>query len=138
MSAHVLHDSAIPKRLRRYVDVQDAVVVTSPFTPLPGVRPDYVLATRKVELEPHGRTGMTLRDDDAGVTVQAINRQSAAEKAGIEIGDLILRIGDEPIRRLSDVRLSLTDSAPGDRLRLQLRRGPSGSTRTLTKVLTLL
>jgi uncharacterized iron-regulated protein len=137
-SAHVLHDSAIPQRLRRHLAVDDAVIVTAPFDPLPGVEPDYVLAARDLELERRGRTGMTLRDDRQGVTVEEVEPRSGAHKAGIQAGDRILRIGAEPVNALSDVRLALTDGTPGTRLSLLLRRDGANSPRTFTKVMTLL
>jgi uncharacterized iron-regulated protein len=135
-SAHVLHDAAIPDRLRTRLPVEDLVVVTVPFEPLPGAEPDFVLAAREVELGPRGRTGLTLKEDAQGVRVAALIPKGAAEQAGVRVGDRVTRIGGVPIADLADVRLSLTDSAPGDRLRVELKSTDSGQNET--KLLTLL
>jgi len=135
-SAHVLHDAAIPKRLRAREPVSELVIVTSPFQPLPGAKPDFILAAREIDLPPHGSTGLTIKEDQTGVTVAEVAPRGPAAQAGIEKGDRILRIDGQPITTLADVRLSLTDSAPGDRLRLEVWR--EGSVKGQTKVLTLL
>jgi len=133
-SAHLLHDAAIPARLRRQLPATQAVVVTKPFDPLPGVAPDFILAARTVALDRPGRTGMSLRGEPDGVRVHQVSAGGAAERAGLRVGDRVLRIGDQPITALSDARLALMDRAPGQRLRLVIQRGDAGrpSTRTLT------
>jgi uncharacterized iron-regulated protein len=135
-SAHVLHDAAIPKRLRDRQPVSDLVIVTIPFEPLPGAEPDFILAARDIELPPRGNTGLTLREDASGITVEAVSPKGPAEQAGIRKGDRILRIDGLPISNLADVRIALTDSARGERLRVEVRRDGSGQ--GWTKVLTLL
>lgn len=134
-SAHVLHESGIPRRLSGYFPATDSVIVTSPFQPVPGMEPDYILAARDTELSPRGRTGMTLRGDRGQVTVIAVSAASAAKKAGIKTGDRILKIADEPIAGLTDVRLALTDGSPGDRLTLEIERSDAGAGTTRTRVL---
>lgn len=135
-SAHVLHDSAIPARLRRQVRTSQAVVVTKPFDPLPGVAPDFILVARDHALERPGRTGMSLRGEPDGVLVHEVKPGGAAERAGLRVGDRVVRIGDEPIASLSDARLALMDGIPGQRLRVVVKRDGSG--RALTRNLTLL
>jgi uncharacterized iron-regulated protein len=135
-SAHVLHDSAIPARLRRQVRTSQAVVVTKPFDPLPGVAPDFIFVARDLALERPGRTGMSLRGEPDGVLVHEVKAGGAAERAGLRAGDRVLSIGDQPVTTLSDARLALMDGTPGQRLRVVIQRGGSG--RALTRTLTLL
>jgi uncharacterized iron-regulated protein len=137
-SAHVLHASAIPERVNRRVAVDNAVVVTAPFTPLPGIDPDYILAPRDIELPPRGRTGLTLLNEGDRVLVRGVTPGSAAEKGGIEPGDQIRRIGNIPVQGLADVRLALTDSAPGDRLTVEIQPKGADARGIIERVLTLL
>jgi uncharacterized iron-regulated protein len=137
-SAHVLHESAIPGRLKRRYRVEHRVIVTAPFSPVPGAEPDHVLAARGIDLPPRGRTGMTLLQDPDGVTVKSVANGGAAQKAGIEPGDRILKMQGQRINSLSDVRLALTDSKPSDRLELETVRVLSGSPKREEKILTLL
>ena len=135
-SAHVLHDSAVPNRLQRRLPAADAVIVTEPFSALPGVAPDHVLASRNLKLAARGRTGLALAEQGGVVVVRGIAPGSAAAQAGIKPGDRIRRIGDVAVGGLADVRLALTDSAPGERLRLQIERAGNGRSQTLSRVLT--
>jgi uncharacterized iron-regulated protein len=137
-SAHVLHDSAIPRRVSRRVAARDAVIVTAPFSPLPGAEPDYLLAARDVELAPRGRTGLALLERDGEVVIREVSPGSAAARAGVRPGDQLRRIDNVRVRGLADVRLALTDSAPGDRLTLELLPQGAATSEMQTRVLTLL
>ncbi|MEA3277505.1 MAG: ChaN family lipoprotein [Pseudomonadota bacterium] len=138
-AAHVLHDAAIPKRLRRYQDINQAVIVTKPFEPLLGVTPDYVLASQELELERRGRMGMTLQDTDTGVRVASVKSDSPAYAAGFRAGDRILRMDGEHIAALGDVRLTLHDRGPGERLTVHLERSaPERPPEQIKRVLRLL
>lgn len=137
-SAHVLHDAAIPGRLRQYRPVDQAVVVTRPFDPLPGVAPDYILAAQDIEIPSPGHTGLSLREDGGRVTVQEVTPKGAAQAADLRVGDRILSIAGNAVARLDDVRIALVDSAPGDRLPVVVERTSAGHPRRMTKILTLL
>ena len=62
-----------------------------------------------------GRLGVQLEDmtpelrefmrapEDRGVLVVRVNEDSAAEKAGVRVGDVIVAIGDEPVRATHEV-----------------------------------
>jgi uncharacterized iron-regulated protein len=136
-SAHVMHTSAIPGRVRRRYAIDDTIIVTAPFKPVPGVKPDYVLATRDIQLDRRGQTGMTLQEVPEGVVVKAVKSPSAAGDAGLSGGDRILSINGLRISSLTDVRLALTDSAPGDQLTLETEGDASGSGRIQKRILTL-
>lgn len=135
-AAHVLHDAAIPARLRSRTPLDQAVVVTRPFEPLPGVAPDFVLAARDLSLPPTGRIGMSLRGGEDGVRVQRVTAKGAAERAGLEVGDRVVRIDGRSIDQLEDVRLALLDTGPGDRVRVEVQR--SGDGKRMARELVLL
>lgn len=138
-SAHVLHDAAIPQRLRRRLPIDQAVVVTRPFDPLPGVSPDYIIASRNLELEQRGRLGMRLQDGDTGVTVERIKPDSRAYQSGFRAGDRLALIEGIRIDDLEGVRLALHDHRPGDHLQVVVeRKPPGGPTQRLNRVLLLL
>jgi len=138
-AAHVLHDSAIPKRLRRYQAVDQAVIVTRPFEPLPGVAPDFTFSDRALALPAPGRMGMSLSSggDDA-VRVNGIEARGPAQRAGLQVGDRILRIGGVPVHGLSDVRVATMDHVPGDRVRVIVERGSGSSPERMSITLTLI
>jgi uncharacterized iron-regulated protein len=138
-AAHVLHDAAIPQRLRRYRPVEQAVIVTRPFEPLPGVAPDFVFPERELALEPPGRLGMSLAGGEDGVVrVHSITARGAAQQAGLSVGDRVLSIADTPIDGLADVRVAMLYATPGDRVRVTAERGSGPAARRITRVLTLM
>jgi uncharacterized iron-regulated protein len=137
-AAHVLHDSAIPQRLRQYRPVTDAVVVTRPYEPLPGVMPDFVFLSRDSDLEPPGSLGMALVAGDDGVSVHRVTPKGAAQRAGLEEGDRISSLAGEPVAGLEDVRAAMSGKAAGDRVEVVVLRGSEGSQNRKVAVLTLM
>ena len=74
------------------------------------------------------RRAVGLPEQD-GVLVRGVAEGSAAERAGIERGDLIVSVGERPIERLDDL-YEAVDAAEEDTIELGLIRGTE--TRTVT------
>ncbi len=72
-------------------------------------------------------------DIDEGVVIFSITRNSPAEKAGLEPGDVILKINEIPVKRLEDFYIELYDNEAGDKVKLEVLR----SNKKLTKILYL-
>ncbi|MGA2299028.1 MAG: trypsin-like peptidase domain-containing protein [FCB group bacterium] len=67
-----------------------------------------------------------------GVVVFAVNRNSPAEEAGIEPGDIILEINNKPILRIDDYNIIVLDGIVGDKLDFTLLRDDKRISKTLT------
>lgn len=64
--------------------------------------------------------------NDRGVMVARVEKGSAAEKAGIEAGDIILKFNNQAIEKLSELPRLVGDSIPGTKVSLTvLRKGKS-------------
>jgi putative serine protease PepD len=61
-------------------------------------------------------------DRDNGAFVTEVVPASAASKAGIEVGDLIIEIDGSAVRTSSDVRSVVTKHKPGDKVTLRIVR----------------
>ena len=72
-------------------------------------------------------------DLPAGVLVTAVPVGSPAGESGLEEGDVILRVGSQPVRTVLDMRELVARAAEeGDRsVTLELRRGKARRTLTL-------
>jgi M6 family metalloprotease-like protein len=84
-----------------------------------------------------GRTGYlgasTIRDDQGRLTIEQVQPDSPASKAGVQPGDVIARVDGEPVRTPDLFREAIQAHAPGEPVKLALiRRGqPIESTATL-------
>jgi len=65
-----------------------------------------------------------------GVYVRTVNRSSAAENAGIKVGDIIVAIGDEEVTSLETLRFALRRHRAGDTAQIKIWR--NGDTLDLT------
>ena len=125
------HDAAIPRRVTRRTNIV-GVSIASYETNSPFEQPDYLVLQEPQRLPAQGLIGVGLEEGEDGVVITSISPGSNAKDAGIEIGDRIIRVGDKAISDYMDVRLTMLDRRPGDKLRLRLRReGWLGSEREI-------
>jgi serine protease Do len=82
------------------------------------------------ELRPSGELGPTaptelgaLRSGTTAPAVGIVARGSAAEKAGLEVGDVIVEVGDRAVITADAAREALSDRDPDRSLPLTVRRG---------------
>jgi serine protease Do len=68
----------------------------------------------------------------AAPAIAGILKGSAAEKAGLEVGDVILQVNDQPVVTRDAAREALADASPERPLRLTVRRGEVRLDLTLT------
>lgn len=83
-----------------------------------------------------GITARTVVDDDyqaaAGVAVVEVKSGGAADKAGIEPGDIITKIGDTDITTITSLSEALAAEKPGDKVAVTYTRGGSEKTVDVT------
>lgn len=72
-------------------------------------------------------------DRDDGAFVIQVQRGTAADEAGLEAGDIIIAIGDEPIVRAGEVSGAIGRLSPGDEVEIRFVR--DGEERTVTVTL---
>ncbi|QFU16929.1 Do family serine endopeptidase [Microvirga thermotolerans] len=70
------------------------------------------------------------RPDDKGVLVASVEPGGPADKAGIKSGDVITRIGDQPVDSGRDLTRAVAGMKPGTQARLAVVRG--GATQEIT------
>lgn len=68
-----------------------------------------------------------------GVEITKVDESSPAEKAGLKVGDVVLKFGDKEIKQFTDLPPLVRQRKPGDKVALQVKRGE----KTLTVEVTL-
>ena len=71
----------------------------------------------------HAYLGVRMSDDDGGARIVSVTAGGPADEAGLEVGDLVVEAGGEPVESSDDVRNAVSSRKPGDELELEVRRG---------------
>ena len=133
-SGHLEYGQGIPQRLQRRLPLSAAIVLNGGMRDLDPQAADFLLYPRRVELAATGRLGVML-DTAArgpGVAVQGFSDNSGAAVAGMKEGDRIVRVGGKGIEVYADIRVALMESRPGQKLPVEVERGPAGAAERLT------
>ena len=87
-----------------------------------------LVAQRLISGEPIGTAflgilGDTPTDGRAGALIIEVQESSPAHKAGLEVGDLIIRVDRRPILNMQALRADIQLRLPGDEVTLEYIRG---------------
>ncbi|MEX6686058.1 PDZ domain-containing protein [Danxiaibacter flavus] len=102
----------------------------APFPPEGGVksfRGVYRVHSNKAML------GVVSEKTDDGVKLKEVSKESAAEKAGLKIGDIITKVGETKIEDSDDLVEAIGKFNPGDKVNVEYKR--DGKTNTAAVVL---
>jgi serine protease Do len=89
-------------------------------------------------LTPELAKEFNLPDESSGVLVSDVNNNSAAARAGVQSGDVILELNSKKVSDYRGLQLLVAQSAPGSKVTLRVLRGSPGSKpveKTLTATL---
>jgi len=131
-SGHLAYGSGIPKRVARRLGGDYLIILPESGRWEPG-KADYLVAVEHRELPSKGLMGILIGRSEKGILVDGVTPGSAAEKAGIQRGDILVRIDGEPVSSLPELRIKMLDKGPGERIRVDLKRND----RSLIKELVL-
>ncbi|GAC1708407.1 MAG: PDZ domain-containing protein [Flavisolibacter sp.] len=66
--------------------------------------------------------GVMTENDNKGAVVQSVNKESAAEKAGLKKGDIITKIGQDKIEGADNLTKVIRDHKPGEKVTIEILR----------------
>ncbi len=136
-SQHTRIDSGIPPRLARRLSAGQATIGNLASQSMAELRDtvDYLFFLDSDELPERGRIGVSLQESEessAGLRVVGLEPGTHAEAAGLQEGDRLLAIDDQPITDLTDVRIALLERRIGELLAITIRRtGPDEQQREI-------
>ena len=70
-----------------------------------------------------GFLGIGLEDADGGVGVSEVRADTAAAKAGIQVGDIVMKFDGKDVGAPIELMQLVGDKKPGDKVRMEIRRG---------------
>lgn len=117
-SGHIAYGSGIPNRLNRRIPVEHAIVLNGTDLGSDDRIADYIFFNRDIALPLHGLMGVVLEKS----VIKEFSATSAGRKAGMEIGDEIVAIGDKKVVDLVDIKFALFDKKPGDAVAVAVKR----------------
>lgn len=81
-----------------------------------------VSATPRAIPRANGALGIQMQDAPGGVGIDRVFPKSPAEKAGLQAGDIVIRVGQKEVKNLTELRDTIFAYEPGDEVTLTVRR----------------
>ena len=82
-----------------------------------------IIKGESLELGYLGISGQASESDDVGVVVVDVLPGSPAAEAGLEAGDVIISLGDEPMYDITELSAAIKLRRPGETVELTIKRG---------------
>ena len=137
---HIMYGDGIPERVNRRLGGNPSALLIngSDFGRYPGIA-DYLLVTEgHKELPKAGILGVSILDGGDSVYVSEFASGSAAQAAGIEVGDHILALNGMKVANMTELKAMMFDKQPGDSVQVEvLRNSMMGSKKELRFGVTL-
>jgi len=121
---HVMYGDGIPERVNLELGGKPSALLVngSDFGKFPGIA-DYLLVTEGSQPLPKaGKLGVSILDSADSVYVTDFSPDSAAQEAGIKVGDHILALDDAKVSDSTELRAMMFDKKPGDLVQVDVLR----------------
>jgi hypothetical protein len=111
----------------QYVDAADKSTMMNPMSTGSGTGGQGVRRASLGVIPEYGQ-----EEEGKGVTIGGTTPETPAAKAGLQAGDVVLRLGDHPTTTLMELSTALAAQKPGDKVKLVYRRGDKERTVEIT------
>jgi len=137
-NGHTRKDSGIAPRVARRLQVEQSVVLNitegQPATDIHNIA-DYFFFSSGLELAELPKIGVMLEehanDQDPYLEITGFSPASKAAEAGLQKGDIIRAIDTSPVATMADVRIVMLGLEQAESVKVQVERGPTGTTKLL-------
>ncbi|MEO5343290.1 MAG: ChaN family lipoprotein [Gammaproteobacteria bacterium SHHR-1] len=115
---HLEYGHGIPDRVERRTELLGKTLLPALDGELDPQLADFLLSAPQTHLPPIGQLGVELRHTPQQSVVVEIDPKGPAHRAGLRKGDRILKLDQQPIQDLTDLKLALLDKPPGTQVSL--------------------
>ena len=91
-------------------------------------RNDYLLVAKAQDLPRQGQLGVWLDTARQGARISRVKEHSAADAAGLQTGDVVTQLNDNPITDSASLKIALADLPPEESISLRINRPTSAAT----------
>lgn len=119
-SGHLVFKSGIPKRVSRRNGLEYAVLLNDDAVETGAA--DFVLFPQPVNMVSAPKLMALLSEEEGKVKVRGFPDKSVSEKAGLEKGDIIISLDNEPIKGVDDIKIFLFYKKQGDIIEVRVLR----------------
>jgi Do/DeqQ family serine protease len=74
------------------------------------------------ELTPDLKSALGLKDDQSGVFVERVEKNTSAERGGLKAGDVLTEFGGKPVSSVTQFRMAVADYPPGSKVTATIYR----------------
>lgn len=96
------------------------------------IKSGKVTNSGRAALDITGRTIVDINYQPAGVALVSVTRGGAADKAGLRVGDVIIKIGDVPVTTITSLSEALASDKPGEKVTVTYLRNGAEATAKVT------
>jgi uncharacterized iron-regulated protein len=126
-SGHIAHDAGIGNDISRQLPTLPIARVAS----LDGEKSDshvpleaeYLIQSYPVNLPPTGKMGVMLNTDNNQLTISQVKKDGGADAAGLQAGDVILKVNGENTPTMTDLKLLIGTASVGQEADVLVQRG---------------
>lgn len=121
---HVVKNNAIPPRVARRRQVEQAVVLAADGAPFSQTEVDYLVFMPPYSLTPQAKLGIVMNQKKGTerIVIEQVMPHSPAAQAGIKKGDTLLALDGKRMLDLDDVKIQLIDGEVGKTVKVTVLR----------------
>jgi hypothetical protein len=119
---HIIYGSGIPQRTYRLNKKEYATLINGEFDELTMDIGDFVFFPTPVSAPKAPKLGVLLKEEDVNVEIEDFSHKSAAKKAGLKKGDILLSLDEWNIESIGDVKIALFDKKHGETIKVKASR----------------
>lgn len=132
---HISDGAGIPADLARQLPALKLATVASSDSKATAAAVDYPLITEAVTLPSTGKLGVLLDAQGKGLSISALDKNSAAGKAGLQKGDRLATLEGMALENMADLKLALSQYQVGKTVKMTVERAGSNDLLAYTVVL---